>query len=89
MAMSQMGSDCQMPHQFAGSACMRDCCRQGIPQAIANRDKVAMPRLDPGQDSAILPAAVRGTAQTPAPWPPGQLKISGRSRHVLLQVFRI
>lgn len=88
-AMGQMGMDCQMPLQLAGTGCFQDCCRQGMPQAVAQLTSGAKPKA--ARTELVLMAPQMATALETAfrATPPDAIAAAAPPRYILFRVFRI
>jgi len=89
MDMSQMGMDCPMPHQAAGSGCVRDCCQSGVPLAVAHLSSGSKPRTI--RTLFLIAAGDKQLAKNAAhaPVPADSLSAASPPRHILFQVFRV
>jgi len=89
MDMSQMGMDCPMPHQAAGTGCVRDCCQSGVPPAVAHVSSGSKPRTIRTLFSIAAGDKLLAESAAHAPVPAESLAAASPPRHILFQVFRI
>jgi hypothetical protein len=88
-AMSQMGMDCQMPLQIAGTGCFQDCCQQGLPQLQAQLTSGAKPKAARSQLVLIAPQMASAPQSAVASTPPETLAAATPPRYILFRVMRI
>jgi hypothetical protein len=88
-AMSQMGMDCQMPLQIAGTGCFQDCCQRGLPQVVAQLASGAKPKAARTQLVLIVPQIAPALQRSFAATPPDAIVAAAPPRYILFRVFRI
>jgi hypothetical protein len=87
-AMSQMGMDCQMPHQIAGTGCFQDCCQHGLPQVVAQLASGAKPKAARTQLVLMAPQMTTELQTAFAATPPDAVVAAPPPRYILFRVFR-
>lgn len=89
MSMSQMGMDCQVPMQMAGTGCDMNCCHNAFLQGIVPTATGLKQKALRTADFALVPEAVTDQATIIVAAPPGSSATAAPARYILFQVFRI
>ncbi len=89
MSMSQMGMDCQMPMQIAGTGCDMNCCHNAFLQGIVPPASGLKQKVLRTAQFELVPQAATDPATIFVAAPPGSITSTAPARYILFQVFRI
>ncbi|MGA2634165.1 MAG: hypothetical protein ABSF16_08020 [Terracidiphilus sp.] len=89
MSMSQMGMDCQMPIQIAGTGCEMNCCHNAFLQGIVPSASGLRQKILRTAHFELVPLTVTDPVTVIVAAPPGGITASASARYILFQVFRI
>jgi hypothetical protein len=87
--MSQMGMDCQMPHQIAGTGCGQNCCHNAFPQGIVPSASGAKPKAFRTAHFALITPAATDCGYGLCGRAARKRYAAAPARYILFQVFRI
>jgi len=89
MVMSQMALDCPMASQSLGPVCESNCCKDCLPQVVAQLTAASKPQNERAEFVAVAPQTMAGARDLRAIQSSGLAESSPPPRYILLQVFRI